>query len=188
MLRYPANGVYGNFGLTSLNPYSTPVDNVSSGPNTGLSYLTTKPPFIATGAEVYTHPVLYPPGAGTAWGHTDYPLWYNDQNGRPSGTCTQAHVPSLRGEVERHEGLTLATNSHAGVANQEFTITKPHETLERLYRFRVTSQQLHDAAFAEYRRFILGPNAAAQSAFDVSDYPLIAASLPCLFDLNPTNP
>jgi hypothetical protein len=115
-------------------------------------------------------------------------LWYNDQNGNPSGTCTQAHVPALRTQVERHEGLTLASNSHAGVANQQFTTARPHVALESLYQFRVTSEQLRNAAFAAYARFITGPNAAAQSAFDLSDYPLIAASMPCLFDLNPTNP
>ncbi|HEX6042829.1 hypothetical protein [Longimicrobium sp.] len=187
MQPFPTNGVFGNFSLNGLNPFSTPIDSVASGPNAGLMFFVDRPPFISKGATIATHPALYPPAAG-AWGSPQYQQWYNDQNGTPSGTCTQAQVPQLRSQVERHEGVTQATNSHYGVANQAFMAHRPDRALEALALFKVPKERLQDRAYRIYEHFALGPAHAAQTAFDGSDYPLIRASFPCAFDNNPLNP
>jgi hypothetical protein len=187
MTAYPSNGHLGNFGLNGLNPFSTPIDSVGSGPNAGLLYFVDRPPFISSGSTIFTHPGLYPPTGGGTWGHTGAQQWYNDQNGAPSGTCSQSDVPLLRIEVERHEGVTKASNSHYGVANQQFLAHRPERTLEALYLFRVPQARLQSRAYELYAQFIRGPVHAAQSAFDNTDYPLILSKFSCQFDFNKSN-
>jgi hypothetical protein len=179
MQPYPSNGVLGSFSPHGLNPYVAPIDSVASGPNAGLMYYTERPPYISSGASVAMHPALYPPAT-----HPATQQWYNDQNGSPSGTCTQAEVPLLRAEAERHEGLTQAANSHYGVANQAFLTHRPDRTLEALYLFRVPKDRVHLRAYRVYRNFVTGPSHAMQQAFDTSDYPLILAKFSCQFDFN----
>jgi hypothetical protein len=184
MTAYPSNGHLGNFSLETLNTGEVAVDSVPRGPNTGLSYLADQPQLIGTGSTVMTHPVLYPPAPGTTWGNPEYQRWYNDQNGRPSGTCTQAHIPLMRQEVERHEGLTMASNSHLGVANTVFTTHRIDSTLEALYLYQSDSQRLRRRGHDLYVRHVRGPNRSAQRAFDNTDRPAILAKFPCQFDFN----
>jgi hypothetical protein len=182
MTAFPSNGVMGNFSLNGLNPFSTPIDSVASGPNAGLMYYTERPPYIGNGATVAMHPGLYPPASPP-----DAQRWYDDQNGTPSGTCTQADITLLRAEAERHEGLTQAPNSHYGIANQAFLTHRPDRTLEELYRFRVPKARMHDHAYRVYRSFVVGPQHNMQNPFDNSDYPLILAKFTCQFDNNKAN-
>ena len=182
-----SNGVYGNFSPTGLDPFSTSIDSVGVGPNAGLIYLVDRPPFIGTGASVAVHPALYSPPLGKPWGHPDWQRWYNDQNGRPGGTCTQAEVPRLRSEVERHEGLTLANDSHVGVANRAFIQHRPDRELEALYLFRRPREALFQRAYSRYEAFIRGPQSQLQNQFDTQDYAAIAAKFTCVFDLNPAD-
>jgi hypothetical protein len=180
-----SNGVYGNFSPTGLNPFSTTVDSVAAGPNAGLMYFVDRPPFIFPGATVAVHPALYPPQLGKGWGNPAWERWYNDQNGRPSGTCTQAEVPLLRSEVERHEGLTLAPDSHVGVFNRASLQYRPDRDLEALYLFQLPRDQLYTRAYTVYRAFILGNQSNMQNQFDPADYQVIANKFACKFDLNP---
>jgi hypothetical protein len=187
MQPYPSNGVLGNFSLTGLNPFSTPIDSVADGPNAGLLFFLDRPPYISSGATIATHPALYPPSGGGAWGSPEYQKWYNDQNGVPSGTCTQANVPLLQFEVERHEGVTQATNSHYGIANQAFLTHRPERDLEALSLFRVPKSRLQTRAYRLYEQFVLGAAHSQQAAFDAADYPVIKAKFPCQFDNNKSN-
>lgn len=113
-----------------------------------------------------------------------YREWYEEQNGRPNGTCSQADVTRLRAEVERHEGLTRAGNSHFGIANATFLTHRPDQTLEELYMYNVTEERLRMRAYDLFVRYIRGPNRSAQRAFDQTDYPVIAAKFACTFDFN----
>lgn len=183
MLAYPSNGYLGNFSLSGLNPFDTPIDT-GSGPNNGLSYFRERPPFIARGATIATHPVLYPPTPGTNWANVEYQRWYNDQNGRPRGTCTQADIPLLRAEVERHEGLTMATNSHFGIANTAFLTHRPESRLEALYGYNMPEARLRHEAYNVYLRFVRNQVSPAQRTFDSADYARIQATLGCLLDNN----
>lgn len=185
MQDYPSNMHMGNFGPYGLNPFSTPVDSVSAGPNTGLMYYLQQPPFSGVGASIATHPAMYPP-AGGVWSHPSHQRWYNDQNGRPAGTCNQGDVAYLRQQVERHEGVTQAANSHYGVLNKAFQDHRPDKTLEELYMFRVPSSRLHARAFALYRNFLRGPTASMQNAFDAADK-VPPATYHCRFDFNPND-
>jgi hypothetical protein len=164
MLPYPSDSVVGNFTLVGINPFATPVDSVASGPNAGLMYYTERPPYISRGATVAMHPGLYPPAS-----HPRAQQWYNDQNGSPGGTCTEADVALLRAEAERHEGLTQAGNSHYGIANQAFLTHRPDRTLEELYLFRVPKDRLHRRAYRLYENFVNGPHHVMQQAFDNAD-------------------
>jgi hypothetical protein len=187
MTDYPSNGHLGNFGANGLNPFSTPIDSVGSGPNSGLLYFVDRPPFIGSGSSIFVHPGLYPPGPGGTWGHTGAQQWYNDQNGAPSGTCSQSNLPLLRAEVERHEGVTMAASSHYGVLNQQFLAHRPERRLEALYLFQVPLARLQNRAYQLYEQFIRGPAHTAQAAFDNADYPAILSKFSCQFDFNKFN-
>jgi hypothetical protein len=183
---YPSNGYLGNFSLTGLNPFGTPIDK-GSGPNEGLSYFRERPPFISRGATIATHPVLYPPPAGSNWADPAYQRWYSDQNGRPHGTCTQADIPRLRAEVERHEGLTMASNSHFGIANAAFLAHSPERRLEAMYRYNVPEDRFRQEAYDVYVRFVRRQVGPEQQKFDNTDYPIIQANLGCSVDDNPAD-
>jgi hypothetical protein len=188
MTGYPTNGHLGNFGLNGLNPFSTPIDSVSSGLNSGLMYFMHRPPFIGSGSSIYIHPGLYPATGGGTPGHSEAQRWYNDQNGTPRGTCSQSDIPLLRTEVERHEGVTQAYDSHYGVANRQFLARRPERALEALYLFRVPQARLQMRAYRIYERFVTGPAHAAQDAFDNVDRPLVLAKFSCQFDFTRSNP
>jgi hypothetical protein len=90
----------------------------------------------------------------------------------------------MRQEVERHEGLTMASNSHLGVANTVFTTHRIDSTLEALYLYQSDSQRLRRRGHDLYVRHVRGPNRDAQRAFDNTDRPAILAKFPCQFDFN----
>lgn len=96
-------------------------------------------------------------------------------------------VPLLKTEVERHEGVTQASDSHYGVANQAFLAHRPERTLEALYLFRVPQARLQHRAYQIYEQFVRGPRHTPQVAFDRTDYPAILAKFSCQFDFNKFN-
>ena len=108
----------GVFGLWSPAISINLTATVDSGPNVGLSYLTA--PIPGATASISIHPGLVPPPAGLSPGQPGFMPWHKwwyDQNGIGSGTCTASDLPTLRTNVERHEGVTMASNSHYGKAN-----------------------------------------------------------------------
>lgn len=165
-----------------------PLTRPTQGPNTGLGFLTNPlPDFPWT---VYMHPALYPPPAGLQSGQSGYQQWHrwhDDQNGQGSGTCTAAVFATLIPEVERHEGVTGAPNSHYGVAIKAYTDLKLQERIERIYTLK-DDYALRELAFNTWRDFHKSSAyQSRQDSFDRTDYPKVAAALGCGLDYNPSD-
>jgi hypothetical protein len=177
---------YGGTYLYPLDIHHTPLFRATTGPNAGLAMLGAQPlyrdPHIA---HIYLHPAIFNPAADTAWTR-----WNNDQNGTPSGTCPQSKMPQLRIEAARHEGATVAPNSHVGVANHEFQSSKPQLKMEEFYTIAAASDStVRFGAMAKYNEWYSHDYWPAQAAFDATDRPLIWITiLACQLDNNATNP
>jgi hypothetical protein len=184
MTDYPLPGTrLGMFQVEVPSTTNLALARPGDGPNKGLAYV--RDPLPISGYLVATHPAVYPPTQSTP---TDSKKWYKDQNGKGSGTCaTPAQIATLAANVERHEGVTKSSNSHFGVANQQFAQLQPHMQFEALYSpdadnpFRSqVDQKLQDF-------FNTGPYRTAQAQFDTIDTPLVLNSANCMFDFNPNN-
>lgn len=162
-------------------------ERVTTGPNSGLAYLTQ--PYVISRFSVLIHPGLdiggYPPGS---IGRNGAAAWAADQNGFPAGTCNQAFIPLLRAAVERHEGLTLASNSHVGKANSIFAQLTPQALIEALFTLG-TDEELLNAVEGKVNEFLALPQYQAEhSTFDTSDGPIVfGAGGNCNFDFVQTN-
>jgi hypothetical protein len=176
----------GAFYLSGLDIRSTPVFRATTGPNATLAMLGARPDFLNPRIGlIFLHPALFTPTS------TD-PLntaWYNDQNGNPAGTCGQNKMPRLRSEAERHEGATLSSDSHMGIANRSFSSEKPQEDMEAVYIQAAPDSTVQFRAFAKYNEWYTNKYWPAQQAYDAVEYPKIYGTiLGCVMDNNPTNP
>jgi hypothetical protein len=173
----------GLFSPDLPNTTNLPLSRPAAGPNKGLAYITD--PLQVTGYLIVTHPALYPPTHSTPNGSKK---WYKDQDGKGSGNCsTTAQIATLASSVERHEGLTQASNSHFGVANQQFTQLQPQVQMEALYG---TANDVTFRAQVEQKVldfFNTGPYQAAQAQFESTDTPVVLNSAGCTFDYNPND-
>lgn len=187
MADYPPAGLaYGRFLPIWPEFTSLPAREIVAGPNAGSWFL---PDSIRLPQPLaFVHPALYfpvlpaPLGPGSS-GHSQWLLWYNDQNGRPSGTCRAPAVAQFRSHVEIHEGVTGSSNSHWGVGNRTLGSSKLHEQFESL----TSDQGADDLRFRAndtWQRWLAGPYRRRQSAFDKTDYPNVF-NLACLLDTNP---
>jgi hypothetical protein len=189
MADYPPAGLaYGRFkpewpDFTKLHAHG-----IDAGPNAGLWFL--PEPIQLPQPLAFVHPALYIPalpaplGPGSP-GYSQWILWYNDQNGRPVGTCRPQEVTQFRSNVEVHEGVTGATNSHWGVGNRVLTSTKLHERFEAL----TSDQGADDLRFRTndtWQKWLAGPYRSSQNQFDTSDYPNVF-NLGCSLDSNPND-
>ncbi|MEW5928678.1 MAG: hypothetical protein AB1941_14515 [Gemmatimonadota bacterium] len=190
MRPYPSNGMVGG---SHPNPDASiwgrlPVSRPTQGPNTGLGFLADPLPDFPW--KVYLHPALYPPPAGLQPGQPGYEQWhrwYDDQDGRGSGTCTPAVFAILVPEVERHEGVAQASDSHYGVAIKAYTDLKPQQRYERLYTDE-DDYALRALVYDEWRKFHEGGQyQTRQNAFDNTDYPKVLSRLGCTLDFNPSD-
>jgi len=176
-----AHQTYGATDLTKYRTDSTSVTVISSGPNRGLAFFMDQVPFDGNTGYICLHPALYPPSAGHGGSNPDYARWYNDQNGQGTGTCTAAGMAILAAEAERHEGVTVATDSHIGVANRELASFRLHERVESLVR--PGEAKLRDDATRLYDRWRHGAFVVAQAQFDNVDRPKVFAKIGCTLDL-----
>jgi hypothetical protein len=189
MKNYPPSGdAYGRHELGYLDFDHMQFRHPETGPNAGLFYLSAPAQILPS--TIHLHPALYLPNSlpsnldSLSAGYSDWKAWYDDQNGHGSGSCGPGQVAVLRANVERHEGVTLATDSHVGVANRSFIENKFQRRLERVvsesdstdvkYRLSVVFQRLTDAGSAYHQR---------QVAFDTKDTPTVFA-LGCTLDSN----
>jgi hypothetical protein len=184
MQAYPSNGVLGNarpfIPVATMN--ALPVTRPATGPNTGLAFL--KDPLPAVSHSIYIHPALTnspstPP--------TPAQTWRMDQDGSPSGTCTQSMFGILTPFVNRHEGVTQASNSHWGITARFYRDTDVEQRFEELTG-NVTEEVLRRSAgtlFASVHN--TGAHKTQQDAFDTSDYATINTALGCLVDNNPSD-
>jgi len=187
MIEYPQPDT-GNFGLFFIDwqkfddPVATPTIRTTGGPNKGLVYL--RDNLKVAGYTVYTHPAMYPPTKTTPEGSK---IWYKDQNGRGSGTCTSSNIAFLASEVERHEGTTKADNSHFGVANDQFALLQPQLLLEKQFS-QADESTFRQQVFDTLGAFLnTGPYDAAHNRFDATDVPRVMAALGCTLDYNPNS-
>lgn len=181
LLEYPTNGTLGFFWFEDPDPSNSSIvpvtSQATSGPNTGLWYFGAPIP-MPTISYAYTHPGMYASATGGR-------AWYNDQNNKGSGTCTQAVLPSLASQAERHEGVTQATNSHYGVANRVYRDEALHLQFEKIYTSRSAGELIKEAGKV-FKKFDSTYN-SAQATFDSNDRPLIFGSLGCSLDFNPSD-
>ncbi len=185
MRPYPDSGAIGLF-----QPLPPPTRNLTitrppSGPNESVAFVTN--PYTVTDYQIAVHPALdlrrFPPGSR---GFAGAQRWVRDQNGRGSGNCTQASIPRLLAEVERHEGYPVVVpNSHPGVSNPVFLQEMPQNLIETLFT-QGRDAQLRGMVDAQVRNFLRrGPYAAAQRLFDQRDTRRVLGSAGCTFDFNP---
>lgn len=169
---------------------SLPLRRPAQGPNRGLAYI--QDPIVISDYAVALHPGLFPPPPGVTPGSPEYQpwhQWYDDQNGVGSGTCLSADVARLERNVERHEGVTMASDSHFGVANEQFALLHPHTRFEALYTDEPDAdlQKTINREFDDF--FGKGPYARAQESFDRTDGPRVfSEGIACTFDFNRRDP
>jgi hypothetical protein len=184
---YPANGTA--WGVHQIDfpvgdSVTTPVTRPTAGPNKGLGYIQSA--LVVDESLVAIHPALVKPGTP---GRTAHPLsdgWYNDQNGLGSGTCKAANVGTLLSNVRRHEGVGIKTNSHPGIANQQFALLRPDTLLEKLYT-SLPNAEIYRQVNTTMRLFTdsLGPYRTAQRNFDQQDTNITnTQGINCSFDFN----
>ncbi len=189
MSPYPpdANG-YGRFILVS-DEFTTyfgalPVHVINSGPNAGRSFLPDSVQLMRP--NVHLHPALFDvnvTGTLSAQGYFPWNYWYDDQNGRGSGTCRERDIAAFRASVQRHEGVAMQANSHYGKANEAFRQAKLHEKLEEL-SIAGDEAALRNQATQIWNRFEFGIHNRIQRQFDAIDTPLVFAALGCTLDNN----
>lgn len=182
------NRPIGLFQSDEPDPSSTPLETVGSGPNMGLVFISE--PVVVDRGLIAIHPGLEPTPPGLMPGDPGYTpahAWYDDQNGQGSGTCGPSDIAFLRQEAERHEGVTLAPNSHVGVANQVFAAEQ----------FQQRFEEMHASSEADLRSeigseasdiFNKNPYRKAQRDFDKIDGPAIFAALGCTLDFKANDP
>jgi hypothetical protein len=177
------HAVLGGFRLTIPPPEGWDVAAPDSGPNRGVWYFRTQMQF--TASEVLLHPALFPPQyPSTDPRYTVDNRWYDDQDGG-SGMCNAADVARFLAIARRHEGMTMAANSHFGKANEVFANERPQLKLEEMVRGD-SAEKLRERAYNWLRNWIEeGAYHSVQKAFDTAEYPRIATEMGCKFDFNP---
>lgn len=176
MQEYPENGVLGVFGFDGPALNNTgKISTVQSGPNRGLSYYNA-PITLGGDSYAYTHPGMYANEAGGR-------QWYDDQNGRGSGTCLQNALPDLASMIEVHEGVTqLPDASHWGIARRVLQNGNIHADFEALY-VAGAADKLIGIAGRVWSNWREGPTyRRPQREFDEADIPRMIASIRCTLD------
>lgn len=163
------------------------VSYISAGPNARFAYL----------AVVPTLP------RGQWWRNRDIEpgsTWRADQNGGTdpnfgSARCSSTQVPTFVQEVERHEGVGRAANSHQGIVDRGDALLG--STVEEVVSFGATEAQSMDrvrtragAAYLTRQRQLLN---AQHDALEAADYvrwyyPAPTGIFPCRWDWTSLDP
>jgi len=143
----PAGTAFGRHFRGELALDSMAHRYAATGPNAGYFYVGA--PLRILASTVWVHPALYlhslPDSVGpSSPGYSDWRRFYDDQNGAGSGTCDNDGLNRFRGNIEHHEGLTLADDSHVGVANGSFRADSLQMRFERQF-------SLSDSSDVEFR-------------------------------------
>jgi hypothetical protein len=169
------------------NPRALPYDSIESGPNTGWVYFLSPLPMHQP--QIYIHPALDPALPTLTPGTADYAdayYWQQDQDGAGSGTCTQAQIPAVRSEIERHEGVTMVAQSHWGRANAVLASTNLQTRYDRIVT-RGGGLNLSQRAVAMYAKWEAQDYLPVQKAFEGTDYPQIVHNAHCHTDYSKTD-
>lgn len=175
------------------DPLTYPTLSPTTGPNSTLRTL--QNPFTVSEYDPYLSAGLDQAAATSV--QAQYPsalAWYNDQNGLGSGTCVASNMLTFRDAVIRHEGGTGASNSHYGIANQQFISLKPDSLFEGVFGSKTDADFRADllARLFKFSSDSTGPYQLAQTGFDNSDkvnvYPHLLTTGSCILDANPNDP
>lgn len=180
----PAGSAFGRFEFTWPDFTKLRVRS-GTGPNYGVVFLAD--PVELPAPVIHLHPAMFmdapPPGLSPSdAGWQFWRAWYEDQNGRGSGTCERGDVQTFRLNVERHEGVTMAPRSHYAVANNVFRTEKIQDQFEA-----VTSREDANAVQVEVATLLQhlfrpgGPYRRQQDRFDDVDTPNVY-NLGCTLD------
>jgi hypothetical protein len=179
MPAYPVRGVLGVavpfIPTATLN--ALPVTRAPGGPNQGLSFLTDPLPPVSH--NIYLHPGLERRPSTPL---TDDQVWRNDQNGQGDGDCTSSVFSLLRKEIERHEGVTRAANSHWGITDRFFREQDPEQRLEEQVLFGDEASLRQQVGSVFGRLISTGPHKQEQVTFDRVDRARVDARLGCRLD------
>jgi hypothetical protein len=179
---YP-DGHWGNFGadMNQATLNAIPVTHPATGPNAGVAFLTN--PWPEVESTIYLHPAMYDDPA-----HPNVPWqqWHADQNGKGSGTCTQAVFAYMVPFAERHEGVTEAPNSHWGITQHLYDTNDYEQRLEEVYSQTDRDVVVRSAAYDVFVHLHDQTSvwSAQQAAFDKAEYPLFESGLGCTLDYN----
>jgi hypothetical protein len=104
-------------------------------------------------------------------------------NCRMAGQIATLAAPTWSGT----RGVTKATNSHFGVANQQFALLQPHRAFEELHALDTDAafRAKVDTALTNFND--TGPYRAAHKQFDSLDTGPVLQSANCTFDFNPND-
>lgn len=175
----------GVFQLETPDAASISLGRASKGPNDGLAYV--EDPIEVTNYMVGLYPGLQPPPnpepPPTSPDYRAWYGWYDDQNGVGSGTCAAADVATLLSNVDRHEGSTMASNSHFGVANTQFATLHPQSALEALYTSKSDAELRKNIDKAVTKFVNGGQYRKAQQQFDKNDTKNVF-NIGCMLDFN----
>jgi hypothetical protein len=192
MAHYPPDGLaFGRHQRGALDSLNMQVRRVDRGPNTGYWYLGA--PIRILPSTIYVHPALYLPSSlpsglnSHSPGYHDWRDFYNDQNGVGSGTCQAADVVTFRRNVERHEGVTLANNSHVGIANFSFRRDSAQSRMERIVRVDSGAVRQGIAVLWDSLTNRTSGYRQLQAHFDSTDTPNVY-NIGCTLDMDRSDP
>lgn len=148
-----------------------------AGPNKGLSYVVSIPTIPAS--LVYVTLALSP---GDPW-YDAHPNKTGPLNDLGLPICTKSQIDNLRRETERHEGMTLADNSHYGIDQALLRKWRLGTTIESHVVGVVGSlEQVRQQMALDFETEWKAENAylsSLQQAFDQTDTPKIFNGLGC---------
>ncbi|MBX9927539.1 MAG: hypothetical protein K2X99_01375 [Gemmatimonadaceae bacterium] len=180
----------GNAAVTDLGPIQIGAEAVSYiavGPNSGIAYLRLEPTLPAS--VWWRNRDIEPGGA-----------WHSDQNGGIDPTygtarCTAAVLPGFLREVERHEGVGLAPDSHQGIFARADEIVG--SWIEELLSLGTTpasaARSLGRRSSSTYRRHMFLLTSAAHTAIEREEEirlytPAPTGLFPCRWDFLARDP
>ena len=194
---YPAPGTpdapssFGRFVLNWPDFTALSVIRITEGPNDGDGILASALQMPQT--TIFIHPALTPTPSGLSPGMPGYMpwhAWYDDQNGKPSGTCRPKDVAKFKSNVERHEGVTMASNSHWGRTNTAFANANLQGQMERLSTTIQSGEALANLesrvrfeAHVVFNEFMTNTYYPIQSKFDTDDTANVY-NIGCALDFN----
>jgi hypothetical protein len=179
--KYPSistgTGTLGLYARQTPDWDQVTVLTAADGPNKGLSFVGSVPGIPAS--LIYLTFAIFP---GDPW-YTAHPTNPGPVNSLGLRICTQSQIDNLRLQVERHEGITMADNSHFGIDQNLLRLWR----LARVFGGLVSAahgtpdaikQQLTLQIATEWKKEADALN-PLQNAFDATDTPAITNSLGC---------
>lgn len=153
------------------------VATAASGPNQGLSYVLSIPGIPASLINLTL--ALFP---GDPW-YNAHPDSSGIRNDLGELICTKRQIDGLRLQIERHEGTTMASNSHYGIDQDLLRRWKLGTYMgSRVISVQGSAEQIRQRFALDFAAEWRREDAALKpldQAFDATDIPAIYNSLGC---------